>query len=738
MTVLKIEHNDFSLFVECANYLKISNRARTKQKLETTYNWSGSDNLEFSICTEDGINKHYFKGETSPVVFFENTPYNFIIDFNDIKIRKARIFSESKEFSESFSFHKNTLFGTINYRNDIGQSDLEIRYEIEGNKKNFILSFEVFPIKLNYREDLSSILNDIEMEYPMLVLDFLRKTYTSINLQSNYNNHPEVIWWMIFKKIHLEFLDACKQILLKPNRRLVKQYSYEKIEQIRRTTPKIEEEIIRFKNVKNHYYYNDSKILSSNTTENQFLKHALHKVLEKYINLKKVIEKKYPNKISREAIEEMNSIELAIKHNYNNPFFRNISEHHGMYQESMVLQKAIGYSTVYKNWIMLKSAYSLFDGMQQIETKNIAQLYEIWCFIVINNILKNQLRIDPSNNFSAQINRNFVFDFKEGTTSRISYTTESKVIDLYYNPKFSFEVGNNNLLNTVSLTVPQQPDIVLQITKNDLQEDYIITYLFDAKYRLKSDENPESLDYPPEDSINQMHRYRDAIFYKDKADDSLKKEVIGGYILFPGTGKAEIIKNEWFYNSIEKVNIGAFPLSPKSTNNDSIQLLEAFINKIVNEDTNNTLKEIIPQKGLDYENPNPIVFVGVIKGTFEEMESEPMDRYVCGIKTPKHFGNHEIKYFAPYYSKKGIQTYYEILNYSIMKRCDAYPKTHMLHKEDETERLVLKLGNRFFLKRDVFYKLDSVNPYRYIDLKSLRNPVNHKIYFEVTQKYNQV
>lgn len=77
-------------------------------------------------------------------------------------------------------------------------------------------------------------------------------------------------------------------------------------------------------------------------------------------------------------------------------------------------------------------------------------------------------------------------------------------------------------------TVPQKPDIVLQLTKNDLQQGMKMTYLFDAKYRIDGRQN--GVDTPPDDAINQMHRYRDAIYYKDYDSHALKKEVIGGYI----------------------------------------------------------------------------------------------------------------------------------------------------------------------------------------------------------------
>ena len=65
---------------------------------------------------------------------------------------------------------------------------------------------------------------------------------------------------------------------------------------------------------------------------------------------------------------------------------------------------------------------------------------------------------------------------------------------------------------------------------------------------------------PPDDAINQMHRYRDAICYRDYVEAPLKKEVIGGYILFPGDGEPADVEVSKFYQTIKEVNIGAFPL----------------------------------------------------------------------------------------------------------------------------------------------------------------------------------
>ena len=72
-----------------------------------------------------------------------------------------------------------------------------------------------------------------------------------------------------------------------------------------------------------------------------------------------------------------------------------------------------------------------------------------------------------------------------------------------------------------------------------------------------------------------MHRYRDAIYYKDHTSAELKKEVIGGYILFPGGGEKVDVEVSKFYKTIDEVNIGAFPLRPKDAENRD--LLVKFI-----------------------------------------------------------------------------------------------------------------------------------------------------------------
>ena len=93
---------------------------------------------------------------------------------------------------------------------------------------------EVFPTKLNYRSDYEKIVSDIEKEYPYLVLDFLKKTYTSFKTGQSPNT--DLIWWQVFGGLYNEFIQSSKFILNKPNSRIIRQTKYLKADRINKWT----------------------------------------------------------------------------------------------------------------------------------------------------------------------------------------------------------------------------------------------------------------------------------------------------------------------------------------------------------------------------------------------------------------------------------------------------------------------------------------------------------------------
>lgn len=354
----------------------------------------------------------------------------------------------------------------------------------------------------------------------------------------------------------------------------------------------------------------------------------------------------------------------------------------GLNQESMILQKAAGYSQVYRIWTLLRRAYSLNEGIYRLQTKDIAILYEIWCFIEVSHIVKELLghKVDMRHQNRMEMNGVFTWELGKGEHSRIIFQKNGvELAELVYNPKQTDKENDSiSMENIVVPTVSQKPDIVLQLTKNDLQKDMKITYLFDAKYRIDSKVN--GVDTPPEDAINQMHRYRDAIYFKDHSSSKLKKEVVGGYILFPGDGQKADIEVSKFYQAIKEVNIGAFPLRPKDRENRS--LLVKFIETLIGRPSAKILDESIPQKGLYYTSEEPKDAKYMIL-TIDKEVNINIDSIFEGHATTIVMGKkgieatsdiQTIRYIAPITFGSHIEGYYKVTRANLKQvKDETYP-----------------------------------------------------------------
>jgi hypothetical protein len=256
-------------------------------------------------------------------------------------------------------------------------------------------------------------------------------------------------------------------------------------------------------------------------------------------------------------------------------------------------------------------------------------------------------------------------------------------------------------------TGPQKPDIVLQLTKDDLQEGMKLTYLFDAKYRLEKD---GVNDVPPDDAINQMHRYRDAIYYNSRHhDEKIKKEVIGGYILFPG----QMDNASRFRKSIDVVNIGAFPMRPGDNQHE---LLTDFIEELLNKHAVEIVEQVIPQKGTTLEVKNRVL-IGVVKP-----DNPQYPNFINGTATLYYTGKHVSKdiplngidYFAPYLTKEGgYKDLYVVKNVRTGQKEEG--------ETDDNLRIILELEYSHSLF-DSYHKdsnISKIQPFDYTTLEEI-------------------
>lgn len=600
MDLLTIQHEDFTMYVECTKFDAIWNKARGnvgEANLLSTYTWSEG------VVSVKRNGELIAKGEKTPAVFFDNADYPIWVDFNK-DVTDAQFGAMLQSDNDRFTFRKRTLAGFINYGNDFGKSELNLVYQIGKETKRFTLGYEVLSTKLNYHEHWRKIIDDIEQEYRMLSLDYMKRTFHGFTPDTT-GETPELIWWSVFAGEQQKFIKACRSIIERPRHRLHGYEVYLRADKLKRVPAHIENELAEHRKETAHLYRVEEQIQSNDTQENRFLKYALGQITRKYESLKERIVS--INDLAENKKKELSEIQASLNHLQRNPFFRTVGRFKGLNQENLVLQRATGYSQVYRTWNLLRRAYSLNDGVYRLQSKDIATLYEIWCFIEVSHIVREQLGIskeDVDHRNRMEMNGVFTWELGKGEHSRILFRKDGvELAELVYNPKHSDKDDEYiSMPNMYVPTVPQKPDIVLQLTKDDMQKGMKMTYLFDAKYRI--DGNVNGVDTPPNDAINQMHRYRDAIYYKNYDGSQLKKEVIGGYILFPGDGAPLNVAKARFQKSIEEVNIGAFPLRPKDVENR--KLLEGFIEELIENRATAILGDAIPQKGLFYQEGEPL------------------------------------------------------------------------------------------------------------------------------------
>lgn len=212
----------------------------------------------------------------------------------------------------------------------------------------------------------------------------------------------------------------------------------------------------------------------------------------------------------------------------------------------------------------------------------------------------------------------------------------------YYNPRTKEKFSLIYNKEEEEITVGQKPDYILELKKNDSDIEY--KFIFDAKYRVDNNND----DGPTKESINAMHRYRDAIVTKD--NNKYKRTMIGAYVLFPNDNE-EKYKKHTFYKSIEKLNIGGYPFLP-----GSIKLMSNFLNRLINESALSSYeRNILPVGEKEYSKNisfDKNVLIGSIrsKKQLEFIKNELI--YHMPLKKGDNFLKKKVKYITIYQSNK--------------------------------------------------------------------------------------
>ncbi len=568
--------------------------------------------------------------------------------------------------SPPFRNQDNLLTGILNFGNDIGLSDL---YILVDGKQYMKLTLEVFPSKISYKEDYQAIVADVTREVYNLVFDFLKKTYNTFDIADKQQASP-VEFFAIIRKIYKEFTTAADMILSNPHHELRTEHEILPAHKIKRTDnrtlrwlEKHPEETLR---KDGRILVNKApavrKYITYDTNENRVTKYMLEttaKRLEHFKNQYAQLDRETDLTVTR----DIDSMVRGILRRSNTGFLREVQSEAAGTGMSLVLGMAPGYRELYRCYLLLQHGLSVTGGIFRLSVKDIAVLYEYWCFIKLNSLMRQKYSLISQDILKVE-GKNLSVSLVKGTRSRVRYRNaqNGEIITLSYNP---------SEINVP--TVSQRPDNVLRLEKDSPQEAY--EYVFDAKYKIDP-ALPGSLyakyyqtPGPTETDINTMHRYRDAIVAQ-KGTDPYRHTMFGAYVLFPYHNEEEYAKHK-FYRSIDEVNIGGLPFLPTATS-----LTEKLLDDLITDTSEAAFERTVLPIGIEKRLAETDwtrrdVLVGSVRTVDQLTYSNNTKEYyipasrITEDKKPIHF----IALYQPRYafgSEAGIRYYGEVVSSQIV------------------------------------------------------------------------
>ena len=543
-----------------------------------------------------------------PVVF-ETCKYQVRLLFHGVdKDSVPEIRHVRKDIEDSFFLdeelsgrEEKSLTGELDFLNEPGVFKLDFSYQKNGVRKDSYVTFDVVSPKLDTKNDYKSLLREVNEEYENVIYRYL-----SITLQqfSRGRINTDATWMAAFQSVVEDYVKNVKRVIQNPHSQIVRFRTSRKAEQIKHWTPAMEErygEVEKEGKLEEHHFGYHEVRSTHDTLENRFVKHTLQSIGRRLSSVIATVLSSSQEELSERHRRMWTNHQETLRKLSKHPFFKTVGRFDGMKQESLVLQSRPGYQQIYKDWLKLKRGIDLYNGAANIGTLQIWEIYELWCFIKMKKLVADAMGIDHHKPSHEQLvtepKGTLLNPFTNSSLEHIveyrypqaeeNDTEERKaqlaahagdVVTLHYQHTFNRTSGREDYgMGIHTATTEQRPDIVLNIRKET--GEVVLTYLYDAKYRVINDKKLDrdfeeqdiaemgvlpGGDYPPTDAINQMHRYRDAIYYSKEHEPYRAKEIIGGYILFPGRGSDEYIRQRYYSASVESVNIGAFPLLPHS------------------------------------------------------------------------------------------------------------------------------------------------------------------------------
>lgn len=529
-------------------------------------------------------------------IFFENGLYE--LQVRPEGDREIKFWHEYESFRNAIHpfLNTNSLSGTLQFQNEVGFSNFEIRDKHNETLLSVVL--EIYPTKLDYKKDYRALLDEVNDEIYNLAYAFIKRTYLQGSTEI-YKEPTGVEFYRILQERFEDYMNAINVIERQPHRQLETIHEEVRGDRLRKQDNRGRAYLRRnanlFVEVDKGIPINGiqllptkglliKKVQTTDTHENRYVKMTLMRLYSRIDSLYKSIiasANKWFEKVpDPEIVNILKEMKKSLVQKIKLPFWRSIGKLDRSVI-SLVMQMAAGYRDVYQIYGALSKGIILQGELYKMSIKDIATLYEYWTFIKLGKILSEKCE---------QVSHDIIKVTSDGLVVNLNQNSGAKRV--FRNKKTGEIIRLQYQYSTKKkITVNQKPDTMLSIEK--LGREYHFQYIFDAKYRINLNDDQKNGPGPMEDDINTMHRYRDAIVAESKG--SYERTAFGAYVLFPWKDE-DCYQDHDLFKSIEKVNIGGLPFLP-----DATKLVETIIDNLLNKSADELQKEgILPQGTKEY------------------------------------------------------------------------------------------------------------------------------------------
>ena len=529
---------------------------------------------------------------------YEATIYDFKIVFSDIEIRSDFKLEPSELFVLSRVQMSGECFGRFVPGENVGEISASLKF-IDSKNSLRELRFEKFTIKskkLNYETEYKQMLSDVAERSAEALLSggFIASDQFTFDLEQS-NLDLTALSYLAAKLESPEFRNALATIRARPDHRWQEDILEVPPGRGGVGGPRLMRAIVGGGrkitkpehlshlpiNFLPHRIPRVNAQIDFDSVANRFIRHVL--LTWQSFARSKIQELEsstvgYVSGPTARAIDKLKIIEQVCGAALMQEPLRSAGRLTSFPQANTVLTSRPGYRDIFRMFLRyrLQVKIALPDSIEpfSISKRDVANLYEIWCFLEAMNCLDKILGNADQHALFRVNDKKFQLNLIGGEDSKVEWQgacfgREVKV-RLWYNKKFQ----NLPFGKTGSWTNEYKPDISLQVSLKkplgELEDVYSDVWVhFDAKYKLEvigESSESETEEQAKKDDLSKMHTYRDAI-----------RRTAGAYVLYPGSRPQDFRQ----YQEILP-GLGAFPFRPadQSTEEDRSNL-GAFLKSVI-------------------------------------------------------------------------------------------------------------------------------------------------------------